>query len=103
MLHPCLVTVALLCASKKAGWPASTAQDSRSDCFHSTEMEYHSLLTYRSSLDAQSVVVELENFDGVEGRAGEEGDDGLHPSRTKSIITEIQLSQACLCPHDTFT
>lgn len=48
---------------------------------------------YLASTNAQSIIVELQDFEGVAGGAGQEGRDGLHSSWTKCIVTEIQLCQ----------
>ena len=49
--------------------------------------------TYLASTNAQSIIVKLQNFEGVAGGAGQEGRDSLHSSRTKCIVAEIQLCQ----------
>ena len=51
----------------------------------------HGLCVYLASTNAQSIIIELQDFEGVAGGAGQEGCDGLHSSRTKCIVAEIQL------------
>ena len=56
-----------------------------------------------ASTNAQSIIVELQNFEGVARGAGQEGCDGLHSSRTKCIVAEIQLCQVGFSCDDAIT
>ena len=58
---------------------------------------------YLASTNAQSIIVELQNFEGVARGAGQEGCDGLHSSRTKCIVAEIQLCQVGFSCDDAIT
>lgn len=59
--------------------------------------------THSASLGAQTIVVELEDLDGVEGRACQQGHDGFDTSGAKGIVAEVEFGQICLCCHDAFT